>query len=304
MKIFISHSSKDKPIVDQFVEKILILGCGMNENNIFCTSIEGLGIKTGLDFRNHIKAKLLKSHIVLLFISKNYKESDICLNEMGAAWAQDSVEVLPFIFPDVTFDSIGTLYSVKQVAIINDSSSLDDLFEELTNKNEVQKKVSRWNKNKSEFLEFVQNSSKNSMKPNDDFFNDFLQKNADIRYLFQKCHPTLLDCTKVFREQHAEHYFKAYCNLYLTQSKSVYQPLNTKYSSYKVIEITGLDRNRLTGGMNKLIDKGAFRYDAVFYKVQFLESEDSRAGLSFNYFCYLDERWVYFPKPWKLDSVL
>ena len=42
--IFISHSSKDKKLVDVFVDTILRLGIGFKDNDIFCTSIEGLGM--------------------------------------------------------------------------------------------------------------------------------------------------------------------------------------------------------------------------------------------------------------------
>src|SRR5205814_2396052 len=37
-KIFISHSSKDKELVSQFIETILILGLGLKREDIFCTS--------------------------------------------------------------------------------------------------------------------------------------------------------------------------------------------------------------------------------------------------------------------------
>src|SRR3989339_646154 len=118
MKIFISHSSKDKSIIDSFITNILILGCGIDENNIFCTSVEGLGIKTGEDFRSHIWQNLVNSNYSFLLISNNYKRSDICLNEMGASWALKDIKVKPFLLPGMDFNSIGTLYNVKHVTKI------------------------------------------------------------------------------------------------------------------------------------------------------------------------------------------
>jgi hypothetical protein len=303
MKIFISHSSKDKMVIDYFVEKILILGCGINENEIFCTSIEGLGIKTGLDFREHIKSKLLNSDFSFLLISNNYKNSDICLNEMGASWAQDSIEVKPFIFPDISFDSIGSLYSVKQVAKLNDSSSLDELFEELTDKYKIQKKISRWNKNKSDFLNFIKSynidQSDNDSQPHYDFFKQFIQKNASLNHLLLKCHPNLLDCKKIFSEKYYLRFFEAYCKSFYMINNNPDEPLYEKYKFFRVTKIDLINHKKLTGGMNDLIAKGVFNYNAVFYKVEFLEKENSKYGLSYNYFCYLNNRWVCFPKPWR-----
>ena len=51
-KIFISHSSLDKDVVDQFVDKILKLGLGLKSDDIACTSREDTGVKTGEDIRN------------------------------------------------------------------------------------------------------------------------------------------------------------------------------------------------------------------------------------------------------------
>lgn len=52
-KIFISHSSKDEVIINSFIEKILMLGCGFRRTDIFCT-LDHTVIRTGDDFRNEI----------------------------------------------------------------------------------------------------------------------------------------------------------------------------------------------------------------------------------------------------------
>ena len=46
----------------------------------------------------------------MLFISKSYKKSAVCLNELGAAWyALEKEKVIPVILPDCDFDSLGFL---------------------------------------------------------------------------------------------------------------------------------------------------------------------------------------------------
>ena len=49
-KIFISHSSKDVEVIKEFSDRILQLGIGLRPEDIFCTSIEEMGIKHLLSF--------------------------------------------------------------------------------------------------------------------------------------------------------------------------------------------------------------------------------------------------------------
>lgn len=86
-KIFISHSSKDIDYVKSFVDNILILGLDIPSEKIFCSSMDGYGVKSGQYIPDRLKEEINKSALALLFISKNYKASEICLNEVGAAWA-------------------------------------------------------------------------------------------------------------------------------------------------------------------------------------------------------------------------
>lgn len=73
-RIFISHSSKDKEIIEKFTDNILHLGIGLSHEEIFCTSVEEMGIKNGDDIRNHIKKNIQEADFSFLMISKNYKE--------------------------------------------------------------------------------------------------------------------------------------------------------------------------------------------------------------------------------------
>jgi len=109
-KIFISHSSADVEYVKAFVENILKLGLDINADRIFCTGIDGQGIKSGKYIPDSLREEILKSSLAILFISKNYKESEICLNELGAAWVTlPKKNVIPFLLPDVNFNDLGFL---------------------------------------------------------------------------------------------------------------------------------------------------------------------------------------------------
>lgn len=51
--VFISHSSKDKAFVEALVE--LLESIGFDENNLFCSSVDGYGIGLGEDIFNTLK---------------------------------------------------------------------------------------------------------------------------------------------------------------------------------------------------------------------------------------------------------
>ena len=109
-KIFISHSSKDLDYIKSFVENILILGLEIPASRIFCSSIEGQGVKSGQYIPDRLKKEINLSCLALLFISENYKQSEVCLNEVGAAWAVlEKENVIPVLLPQTGFDELGFL---------------------------------------------------------------------------------------------------------------------------------------------------------------------------------------------------
>lgn len=84
--IFISHALADKPVIDDLFD-LLQKGCSLRVPEIFCSSVEGAGIKTGEDFVKWVHANLVSSDLVILFLTPNYYASNFCIAEMGAAWA-------------------------------------------------------------------------------------------------------------------------------------------------------------------------------------------------------------------------
>lgn len=154
-KIFISHSSKDKAIVQLFIDDILQLGIGLKPEQIFCTSIEDMGIKNGEDIRKHIHNNIKNADYSFLLISRNYKESEICLNEMGAVWAYDN-KVKLYLLPDANFDNIGWLCNTKIAERIDSSIALDDLHEQLQQYYSLQNESIRsWSRQREKFLQDI-----------------------------------------------------------------------------------------------------------------------------------------------------
>ncbi len=156
-KFFISHASSDKVIIEAFNEKILMLGCGFKREDIFCT-LDHTVIHNGDDFRNAIIHNMKDSDFILCFLSNNYKKSEVCQNEMGAAWALSDKMVRPYKFPNVAYSELGFLAQVKQTADITDMSKLDELYQELCRYYSLQQDWINFNKQKNNFVNFVTKS--------------------------------------------------------------------------------------------------------------------------------------------------
>ena len=154
-KIFISHSSKDKLIISDFVDRILCLGIGIDVNEIFCTSIEEMAMSNGEDIRQHIKDNIRSVDFSLLMISDNYKDSEVCQNELGAVWAVDN-NVRYFMLPNTTFDKIGWLGSPNKAEEINNPVYLDRFQRELKEYYKLGDNPS-WSRQRESFIESLRN---------------------------------------------------------------------------------------------------------------------------------------------------
>lgn len=157
-KFFISHSSNDKAIVNGFIKEILKIGCGFKDSDIFCT-LDTTSIRTGDDFREEIVKNMRECDYVLLFISENYNQSDVCKNEMGAAWALGK-RVLPFVLPGISFSQMGFLNVVKQGALVTDKSKLDEFYNEVCSFYEIKQDWINFNKSKDSFIDFINERNK------------------------------------------------------------------------------------------------------------------------------------------------
>lgn len=149
-KIFISHSSKDKGIVDAFVT-LLCMGGGFSPNDIFCTSIEGMKIKNGEDIRMHIQNNVNFADFAILLISSNYKQSEICLNEMGAVWAVNK-QIKTYVLPGLQESEVGWLIDTKAAEKISDPVALAALYDKFSKFYKLPNNTELWTAQATKFL--------------------------------------------------------------------------------------------------------------------------------------------------------
>jgi len=150
--IFVSHASKDVALVRLFVSQLLRLGLDLPSDRIFCTSLEGMNIRNGNDFREQILKAMQSARIIIFLITPHYRMSEVCQNEMGASWYSGKC-VIPFIVDPIDYKSVGVLMEPKQIPKLNDADSLsrfrDDMIREL---GLGFKKTDLWNAHMGAFL--------------------------------------------------------------------------------------------------------------------------------------------------------
>lgn len=102
MKIFISHSSKNKFYGDKLVD--LLRNIGLKENEIIFTSNTAYGIPVGQNIFNWLRTQITEKPFVVYLLSEEYYQSVACLNEMGAAWIIENKHAAVFT-PDFNLTS-------------------------------------------------------------------------------------------------------------------------------------------------------------------------------------------------------
>ncbi len=128
-KIFISHSSKDVRVVEEFVD--LLENIGLDSNNIFCSSLDGYGIPLGENFIKRLKSELSAVNSMVVFIlSDNFYKSPVCMCEMGATWIQ-SKEHVPVLIPPFSFEEIDGTLKLTQGFMINDSMKWNEFKDKI-----------------------------------------------------------------------------------------------------------------------------------------------------------------------------
>ena len=179
-KIFISHSSKDIEYVKSFVENVLILGLDIPAKRIFCSSMEGQGVKSGQYIPDRLREEINLSSLALLFISKNYKSSEVCLNEVGAAWATLTKEtVIPLLLPNTDFNELGFLDLSRLGLKISDREGIlkliQDCKDELNPSFNLGKLHSKIENFLSEARSFDNNTKLEDTKEESEEFNEWTE---------------------------------------------------------------------------------------------------------------------------------
>ncbi len=159
-KIFISHATKDKVFVEKIIE--LLEYMGLNEKQIFCSSIPGYDVPVGTDFLEHIREQYEEYELFVIFVhSPNYYNSTVSLNEMGAAWVLRK-NAVSFLLPGFGFERMNGVVGRNQISIKLDNEEievkdkLNQFFDMIVQHFGVDKSRNvRWEEKRDAFLENI-----------------------------------------------------------------------------------------------------------------------------------------------------
>lgn len=159
-KLFISHSSLDKEYVKSFIE--LLEDIGLDERQIFCSSLPEYGVKLDSDIYQTLKEEFQKYELHVVFLlSENYYTSAACLNEMGAAWVLQK-KYTTILLPGFEYKQVKGAVDPRRISIKLDGD-MDELKARLgeLNKNLTEEfslptmGAAKWERKRNEFLENI-----------------------------------------------------------------------------------------------------------------------------------------------------
>lgn len=164
-KIFISHCNKDKSYVEKIVN-LLLDGMGLNEKQLFCSSISEYGVPLGMDIFDYLLDLFWDYNLHVIFIhSDNYYQSPVCLNEMGAAWVLKST-VTSILLPGFGFEKMTGVVNEETIAIRLDEEEfelkdkLNQLYYMIVEEFGIDKKTDIiWEKKRDSFIDEVRRLS-------------------------------------------------------------------------------------------------------------------------------------------------
>ena len=161
-KIFISHKSEDEAFVKALV-KLLRLYIGSEPEKIFCSSVPTYKIGIGKEIFPEIKSQFEGNDVFMIIVhSPRYYQSSVCLNEMGAAWIQDT-ECYSFLTADCKYDDLQGVIDDKYISLKVNAKDAKDRMNEFMGKVldffNIPKPdfstFSQWESDRNEFLKEV-----------------------------------------------------------------------------------------------------------------------------------------------------
>ena len=160
-KIFISHSSKDVAYVAQIVN--LLDGMGLNQTQVFCSSLPGYGIPIDTNIFDYLRKLFSEHDLHVIFVhSENYYKSSVSLNEMGAAWVLRN-EVTSILLPGFGFEKMTGVVNGDSISIKLDmpelelKDKLNQLYDKIVKEFDMTKKADIiWEQKRDSFIREVQ----------------------------------------------------------------------------------------------------------------------------------------------------
>lgn len=161
-KIFVSHSSKNRNITDEFVELLKVIG--VKNNQIYYSSYEETGVNFLQDCFERINQEFNNNELLVIFmISREFYNSKICLAETGATWVSAGNKYIPIIIPPYDYNNIEGVINATQAAITlsdkNISTKLEKFKIDIEKFLEIENHIDseEWVRKKEKFIKNINN---------------------------------------------------------------------------------------------------------------------------------------------------
>jgi hypothetical protein len=130
------------------------------------------------------------------------------------------------------------------------------------------------------------------------YFSQHKDKNSFENFLFQSL-PTLDDCIAIFKTNRDAYTYQGTIEDTKMEMKNDNSE-NQVVADIKVETFTTEDikKGKGTGGMKYLVDK--LNPNITFYEISLLKTKGAEHGISYKYWIKIDNRWVFFQKPWRI----
>ncbi len=142
----------------------------------------------------------------------------------------------------------------------------------------------------------------------DTFFSAGLHK-MTREILFVSSLPTLEECEMIFKPESAQRYFAGtrtyhkkiidYLVMRGLAEVDATQDVKFEVDTFTMKDILAKKRN-YAGGMQMIMEHYLPDLEMTFYSVAYMDEETDIYGTRYNNFVYLNERWVFMPKPWRI----
>ena len=127
-KIFVSHASADRLLVDPFVDDVIRSGSEVNRQNLIYTSGTDTRIPSGTNLNAYVQNNVGTADLIIAVISPNFRASAYCMAELGAAWVQAGT-LFPIGIPGYSYGDVDGVLEGLLVRNIDDDVTLDELHD-------------------------------------------------------------------------------------------------------------------------------------------------------------------------------
>jgi len=156
--IFVSHAAADRALVDEFVEKIVHIGCGVGARSIFYSSGIDTGVPTGANLNEYVRQNVSGDRLVVALITPTFQTRPYCVAELGAAWSRGS-DLFPLSAPGMDHTDLEGVLSGTVVRSLDDEAALDELHERISKTMRRKSSTGTWTQAKRRWLSFLRTAT-------------------------------------------------------------------------------------------------------------------------------------------------